>query len=188
MTELSDWVVSRPDAHALISPGGTRTFAELDANANRLAHALRSRGLVAGDAVALIAGNQPAFVETVYACQRAGYRLTPVNWHLTPDEASYIVNDCEAKALITTIDVAEVARGCLVEAPACKVTLVAGGDLRGFERFEHAIAGETDQPLPDPSPGTTMLYTSGTTGRPKGVHRPPGAATIRAVNVGDHKP
>ncbi len=137
--------------------------------------------------MALIAGNHPAFVETVYACQRAGYRLTPVNWHLTADEASYIVDDCEAKALIATIDVADVARGCLANAPACKVAIVAGGDVEGFERFEDALAGESDEPLPDPSPGSTMLYTSGTTGRPKGVHRPAGATTIRAVNVGGHE-
>jgi long-chain acyl-CoA synthetase len=133
--------------------------------------------------VALIAGNHPAFVETLYACQRAGYRLTPVNWHLTPDEASYIVDDCDAKALIATDDVANVAAGCLADAPACKVALVAGGDIDGFERVEDAIVAETDAPVPDPAPGTTMLYTSGTTGRPKGVHRPPGATTIRTVNI-----
>src|SRR5947209_11736910 len=187
MPDLSDWAQSTPTAPALIAPAGTRTFAELDANVNRLAHALRLRGLVAGDAVALIGGNHPAFVETLYACQRAGYRLTPVNWHLTSAEASYIVDDCEAKALIATIDVAAVARGCLVEAPACKVALVAGGDVDGFERFEDAMAAETDEPLADASSGSTMLYTSGTTGRPKGVHRPPGAATIRTVNVGGYR-
>ena len=109
MPDLTHWASVTPDVLALVTEDETRTFAELDANANRLARALRARGLVAGDAVALVAGNRPAFVETVYACQRAGYRLTTVNWHLTGDEASYIVNDCEARALIATDDVAAVA-------------------------------------------------------------------------------
>ncbi len=85
----------------MISAAGDRSFAELAANANRLARALGSRGLEPGDAVALLAPNQPVFVETYYACQRGGFRLTTVNWHLTPEEAGYIVDDCEAKALIT---------------------------------------------------------------------------------------
>jgi long-chain acyl-CoA synthetase len=172
MPELSHWAAITPDGPAIVSPGGTRTFGELDASANRLARVLRRRGLVAGDAVALIAGNQPVFAEVLYACLRAGYRLTPVNWHLTAEEATYIVGDCEAKALIATIDVAAVAGPCLAGAPACTVALVAGGDVHGFESLEDATAGEYDAPLPDPVPGRTMLYTSGTTGRPKGVNRP----------------
>src|SRR6516165_10458721 len=102
MPDLAEWAIRTPDEPAIVSPTGTRTFAELDANANRLARALRGRGLVPGDAVALLAGNRPVFVETVFACQRAGYRLTPVNWHLTAQEAAYVVDDCEAKALVTT--------------------------------------------------------------------------------------
>jgi long-chain acyl-CoA synthetase len=172
-----------PDALALVTEDETRTFAELDANANRLARALRARGVLAGDAVALVAGNRPAFVETVYACQRAGYRLTTVNWHLTGDEASYIVNDCEARALIATHDVAAVAASTFSGAPDCPVALVAGGTIDGFDSFEDALAAELDEPVPDPALGTTMLYTSGTTGRPKGVHRPPAAAGAPVVNI-----
>ena len=76
--------------------------------------------------------NQPLFVETVYACQRAGFRLTPINWHLTGDEASYIVDDCEAKALVTDAEL--VVRGAVrasPAAPACKVALVGGGRSTG---------------------------------------------------------
>src|SRR5262245_55714179 len=105
MPDLAEWARRTPDRIAVASPAGTRTFAELDANANRLAHALRARGLVPGDAVALLGGNRPEFVETWLACQRAGYRLTPVNWHLNADEAAYIVDDCEAKAVVATNDV-----------------------------------------------------------------------------------
>jgi long-chain acyl-CoA synthetase len=171
MKDLAHWAAERPDVAALISEWGDRTFAELDAAANRLARALRRRGLSPGDAVALVAGNRPIFVETVYACQRAGFRLTPVNWHLTGDEAAYIVTDCEAKALVATREQGELAAACLAGAPDCDVALVAGRAVAGFESAEEAMAAEDDAPLPAPAPGTTMLYTSGTTGRPKGVHR-----------------
>jgi long-chain acyl-CoA synthetase len=186
MPEISHWAAETPDARALVFPGGHRSFAELEADANRLARALRRRGLQPGDAVALIAGNRPIFVETVYACHRAGFRLTPVNWHLTGDEAAYIVADCEAKVLIATHDLAEVAVPSLAGAPTCRAALVAGGELDGFEAVEAAMAAEDDAPLPDPVPGTTMLYTSGTTGRPKGVHRPATSAAGR-VNLAGYR-
>src|SRR3954447_15955804 len=140
MADLAHWAAETPDAFAVIAESGTRTFAELDANVNRLSRALRSRGLAAGDAVALIAGNHPAFVETFVACIRAGFRLTPVNWHLTGDEASYIVADCEAKALVATADVAVVAAACLAGAPGCTVTLMASGAaVDGFDSYEDAL-------------------------------------------------
>jgi len=187
MPALADWVSRTPDQIAVMSPAGARTFAELDANANRLAHALRGRGLVAGDAVALLAGNHPVFVETVLACQRAGYRLTPVNWHLTAEEAAYIVDDCEAKALVTTGELVGVAAPARANARQCTVALVADGTCEGFEQFEQAIAVEPATALPDPEPGTTMLYTSGTTGRPKGVHRGAVAASgAVSVNLGGY--
>ena len=113
MPDLAHWAAASPDRAAIISDAGNRTFAELEGNANRLARALRNRGLVPGDAVALIANNTPAFVETVYACQRGGFRLTPVNFHLTGAEAAYIVDDCEAKALITAASLTDMARACL---------------------------------------------------------------------------
>ena len=187
MPDAQHWATATPDRPAIVSPDGDRTFAELNANANRLAHALRSRGLVAGDAVALIAGNRPAFVETFLACQRSGYRLTTVNWHLTGEEAAYIVDDCEAKALVATAEI-PMAADCLAHAPACQIALLDGADAGaehpGFERYEDALAAEPSTPIDDPSPGTTMLYTSGTTGRPKGVHRPP--VDTPTVNVGGY--
>ncbi len=184
MQDVTAWAAQRPDALAIITTTGTRTFAELDANANRLARALRARGLVAGDAVALLAPNQPVFVETVQACLRAGFRLTPVNWHLTGDEASYIVDDCEAKALVTSAELAGVAAPAFAQSPRCTVGLVADGELDGFESYEAALAAESADPLDDATPGSTMLYTSGTTGRPKGVYRPP--ARVAAVNLGGY--
>src|SRR5918994_837915 len=88
-----------PDRSALLAGGSiTRTFGELDARANQLVRALRRRGVGAVDAVALLCSNRAEFVEVLAATQRAGMRLTPVNWHLTAGEVGYIVDDCDAVA------------------------------------------------------------------------------------------
>jgi long-chain acyl-CoA synthetase len=183
---LSHWATLHPDSPAIISPTGDRSFAELNTNANRLARTLRRRGLGEGDAVALICTNRPEFAETVYAAQRAGFRLTPINWHLTGGEAAYIVSDCEAKALIADASIAEVAAGAVAGAGAdrCTVRLAAGGPIDGFDDYAEAIAAEDGSDLADPVLGANMLYTSGTTGRPKGVHRPGRVAMAGRAQAG----
>jgi long-chain acyl-CoA synthetase len=169
---LAWWARQPPARPAVISPWGTRTFAELNAKSNQLARALRHRGVAAKDALALISGNLPEFSEVAFAAQRAGLRLTPVNWHLTGDEAGYVVDNCESTALVADAKHAEVARIAASAAPRATVRLAIGGEIDGFESYEDAVAAEDDSDLDDPEPGSTMLYTSGTTGRPKGVDRP----------------
>jgi long-chain acyl-CoA synthetase len=179
---LTWWAERIPDKRAIVSDHGDRTFAELEANANRLVRALRSRGLGAGDAVALLCGNRPEFAEVVTACTRGGFRLTPINWHLTGEEAGYIADDCEAKVLIADDSVAGVALGALDVARAVKVKLAVGdAGIDGFESYADAIAAEDGSLVDEPTRGTQMLYTSGTTGRPKGVYRPPGAGIDSAT-------
>ena len=181
---LAWWAARQPERPALISAKGERSFAELNAGANRLARALRRRGLGEGDAVAVLLTNRPEFAEVVHACQRAGFRLTPVNWHLTGGEAAYIVANCEARALVTERALGEVARGALEGEARPAARLVLDGALGGFESYEAALEAEDGVDLDDPVLGTTMLYTSGTTGRPKGVHRDPsGSATVAQVNL-----
>ena len=91
------WAQVQPDRVAVYDPDGTaHSFAKINSNANKLARLLRSRGLKAGDAVALVCSNRAEFVETLAATLRAGMRITPVNWHLTADEIGYIIRDCEA--------------------------------------------------------------------------------------------
>ena len=178
---LAWWAQEIPDHKAIISERGDRTFAELNANANKLVRALRARGLGDGDAVALMCTNRPAFVEAWAACGRAGLRLTTINWHLTGEEAGYIVDDCEAKALIADSSLAEGAKVAAAAAPGCKVLLAIGGEIDSFESYEAAIGSESGENIDDPTPGSQMLYTSGTTGRPKGVYRPPVAAAAASA-------
>lgn len=180
-TKLAVWAALRPDAVAVVDPDGTEhAFATVDGNANRLARLLRARGLRAGDAVALIMSNRVEFVEVLAACLRAGLRLTPVNWHLTADEIGYIVHDCEARAVIAEAGRAPVA-AAMAQAPGVSVRLAVGGAIEGFEPYADAIADEDAGDLPDPTLGGTMMYTSGTTGRPKGVYRPVPAVVPQAL-------
>ncbi|HZT67755.1 MAG TPA: AMP-binding protein [Acidimicrobiales bacterium] len=165
-----------PERTAIISPAGDRTFAELNARANQLVRLLRRRGLARGSSVALLCSNRPEFVETYAACNRAGFRLTPINWHLQADEVSYIVTDCGAEALVADSRFSEVAAAAATASDGLVVKLSVGGDIPGFEPYEAAVAAEDDNDIDDPELGGTMLYTSGTTGRPKGVRRPPAGA------------
>jgi len=195
---LPSWWAGRiPDRTALITDYGNRTFSELNANSNRLVRALRSRGLKVGDSIALMCTNRPEFVEVASAAQRAGWRVTPINWHLTGEEAGYIVGNCEARAFIAAavlgdkvVDAAKFGtRGNAGGGDGDGdgdglVKLAVGGDLPGFERYEEAIAGLDPSDIADPTLGTQMLYTSWTTGRPKGVYRSGVAASaLAAVNL-----
>jgi long-chain acyl-CoA synthetase len=180
---LTWWAEQIPDRAAIVAPTGNRTFAELDRRANQLVRALRARGLAEGDGVTLLCTNRAEFAEVYYATQRAGLRLTPINWHLKRDEATYIVDDCQAKAIIADTPLAAVAQGAFEAAPTCTIGLAIGGPIPGFEDYEAALAPESDDELDDAVLGQTMLYTSGTTGRPKGVYRPTPAPTSPLVNL-----
>ncbi|HEY5334548.1 MAG TPA: AMP-binding protein [Mycobacteriales bacterium] len=168
-TLQSWWAQQIPDAPMVLSDRGNRTWAEMDSRANQLVRALRSRGVRTGDAIALICSNRPEFLEVVCAAQRSGLRLTPVNWHLTAAEAAYVVDDCEATALVVEDRFVAAAVGSLNPRLVARLSL---GDVEGFDDYEAAVSVESSDALPDPSLGSSMMYTSGTTGRPKGVSRP----------------
>lgn len=184
-----------PDHPALLTPHGDRTFGELNANVNRLVRYLRGQGLQAGDALALVCSNRPEFAEVYYACLRAGLRITPVNWHLTGEEMAYIVDDCEAKAVVADVLFAAAAREAVAAAPQVRVKLAVAGAIDGFTAYDDALAGQSADDIDDPVLGKGMLYTSGTTGRPKGVDRPPvtgrpdpGAITIAVAAAARQNP
>jgi len=164
------WAAVAPDRPAVVAPSGNRTFGQLDRAANQLVRVLRRHGLTEGDGVALLCSNRAEFVEVWAACQRAGLRLTAVNWHLTGDEAAYVVGDCEAKAFIAEASMADVARAAAAD--GARLRLAVGGEIDGFEPLYDTLESVPDDPVERPTLGTSMLYTSGTTGRPKGVARP----------------
>jgi long-chain acyl-CoA synthetase len=160
----------RPEATAVESRFGARSFAALDANANRLARLFRDAGLAPGDAVAVVSRNRPAFVETYLAALRSGMRFTPVNFHLTAEEAGYVVDNCEARVVVYEAGLPAAAEA-VAYAPHCHVRLAVGGAVEGFADYDSALGAFDGADLPDPVRGSQMLYTSGTTGRPKGVYR-----------------
>lgn len=167
------WADVQPNKVQIIEvpSGRTRTFKQVNDNANRLVRLMRNAGLKAGDSVALLCSNRAEFVEVLSACQRGGFRITPVNWHLKADEVSYIVSDCEAKALFAE---ARYPAG-QVAGDECKDLLLKvaiDGDVEGFVNYEEALAPLDASNITDPTLGNQMMYTSGTTGRPKGVYRP----------------
>jgi long-chain acyl-CoA synthetase len=160
-----------PGRMAVASPFGGRTFDELNARSNQLATALRERGLAPGDAVALLCSNRPEFAEVYVAALRSGLRLTPINWHLQADEMAYIIDNCEARAFVADARFAAQAAEAIRATPKASERLAVAGPIEGFESYDSALAGlSTDDPS-EPVLGGTMLYTSGTTGRPKGVFR-----------------
>ncbi|HUR76809.1 MAG TPA: AMP-binding protein [Acidimicrobiales bacterium] len=157
------------DRIAVYSEYGDRSFGELNANANRLVRVLRDAGAGYGDRVALLCRNRAEFVEVVAATARAGIWLTTVNWHLTPDEVNYVVDDCGAKALFVDATVPS-AEG-VAETAAAPLLVSIAGKLPRATQYEDLLAGVDGSDVEDPRRGSTMLYTSGTTGRPKGVFR-----------------
>jgi long-chain acyl-CoA synthetase len=163
-----------PDRVALVmEPSGeTRTYRQLDEASTRLAVLLRERGLGVGDHVAVMMENRPEFFEVTWACLRAGLYLTPVNWHLTADEAGYIISDCGATALVTSAALADVLADLGDHLAAVRTRLVVGGELDGFEAYRDAVDAQALGPIPDEREGTWMFYSSGTTGRPKGILPP----------------
>ncbi|MDG2002970.1 MAG: AMP-binding protein [Novosphingobium sp.] len=163
---------SQPDKLAVIRPatGESLTYAQLNARSNQLAHLLYDKGLRRGDHVAYYLENCLTIFEVLWACQRSGLYYTPINFHLAAGEAAYIVDNCDAQVLVASAQVegsAELGR----LATRCSLKLAVGGDIEGFDSFEQAIADKPGTNLAAELLGGMMIYSSGTTGRPKGIKR-----------------
>jgi len=160
-----------PQRPAILSPLGERSFGELDRQANRIVRHWRESGLGPGDCVALLCSNRPEFAEVMVAAMRSGIVLVPLNWHLPADDVAYVVEDCEARALVVEGRFAAAAKRAAERGPRLRSRLAIGGGIEGFEDYEAALAALSAEPIDAPCLGRFMLYTSGTTGRPKGVVR-----------------
>ena len=172
----------RPDHPAVImaGTGQTMTYREMDEAANRFAHLLRAHGLGEGDAFAVLLENRIDYFTIIWGSQRAGTLLVPISTRLTVPEIAYIVADAGAKLLITSTQFDETIAGVRAELPDL-VVLTADG--AGADNFASALAAHPADPIAEPAPGLVMLYSSGTTGRPKGIRPAPPAERDIAAPV-----
>jgi acyl-CoA synthetase (AMP-forming)/AMP-acid ligase II len=166
-----------PDKAAVVeaATGRVRTYAELEDRSARVAHVLAAAGIAEGGRVAALLGNELEYFDVAWATQRSGLYLTPVNWHLTANEAGYIIGDCEAQALVTSPSLIDLAGPGLdqLRPPALRLaTGDTGSTPAGFDALEAALAASSAEPLRPEMEGSLMFYSSGTTGRPKGIRRP----------------
>ena len=162
-----------PGRTALVDPDGREvTYGELTAKANRYARGLQALGLEPGDAVVVLQPNGDELIAAYFAAIQAGLYVVMVNWHLVGPEVAYILSDSGAKAFLAHERFAEVAIAAADEAALPDSARYAVGDVPGFHRIEELGAGEGDGRPERRTAGSPMLYTSGTTGRPKGVRRP----------------
>ena len=171
-----------PDKPALIMAGSGRTisFAQLESGSNRGAQLLRRLGLRPADPIAVMMENHPLFFEVYWAAQRAGLYFTPISTHLTAEEAAYIANDCGARVLVASPSVAEAASRLPQLAPGVEHFLSIG-ELPGYRSWQQEAAAMPDLPIADEVGGHNMMYSSGTTGRPKGVKVPFASNPITAI-------
>lgn len=159
-------------AYVMASSGLTVTFGELEKESNQIAHLFRQLGLQRGDNIAICLENHPAFFKICWGAQRSGLYFTAISYRLQPEEVEYIVNDCGAKAMITSSMLTDTFNGfkdSLINNPTC---YMLDGVVEGAEAFESAYQGMPTLQLEDQSYGQSLLYSSGTTGRPKGVQKP----------------
>ena len=171
-------IADRGSEIALVDETHSVTWAELDERVNRLVNGLRSHGLVTGDTIAVIAGNQCEWFEIAMACAHGGWTYVPVNWHWVADELAYVYADAEAKAMIVDQRFDATVSASLKDDRAKNLSLVVGigttsdaavrNDSR-FIDFETVLASASADEPADQMLGGPMFYTSGTTGRPKGV-------------------
>lgn len=173
--QIRDTAVATPDKPAIIMyPSGTVvTFGELEARANRLAHLFRDAGLLEGDAVAILMENNEHMHAVMWAARRAGLYYVPINTHLTAAEAAYIIDNSQAKAVVGSGKLKDTLAGLGAELPngLPPVLLIADGQLDGWQSYPECVAGQPDTPIGDEIEGDLLQYSSGTTGRPKGIKR-----------------
>ena len=173
MMFLADHALRTPDKPAIISAttGSRLSYRELDERSNRFAQYLFALGLRRGEHIAIVMENNLRYMEVCWAAVRSGLLIAPVNRYLTTDEAAYIVADSGARVVVSSAAMRELAAGLTDLMPGCERRLMVDGTVDGWEAYEDAVAAHPALPLADEWLGSTMFYSSGTTGRPKGIIR-----------------
>ncbi len=192
MPAIGFWKVAaeRPQASAIVNAEGeTTTFAELEKRVNQLSHGLLQLGLNKGDAVAMVMANENAFLELLLATSQIGLYLIPINYHLTAPEIAYILENCEAQVCVSGASFIEACESAVAQNQFPQDRFFAMQGAGGVQDYEILLAGQCDTRPETRSAGQLMLYTSGTTGRPKGVRRPlmdadPDQAAMMAGMIG----
>lgn len=167
------WATIKPHTDAVVdaTSGAKLSWQELDQRSNQVAQLLYARGLRPGDHISLLMQNDLAFFEIAWGAYRSGLYITCINRYLTAEEAAYIVNDSNSKALFTA-DVLTIAADLPELTPACDERFITGTTVSGYESYALALADQPKAPLAEEPAGDAMLYSSGTTGQPKGIKRP----------------
>jgi long-chain acyl-CoA synthetase len=165
------FAATSPDRKAVImaETGEGLTYRELEDGSIRLARTLHEHGLRRGDVVALLSDNHPRVFEVYWAAQRAGLLVTAVNHHLSAEEAAYIIDDCGARALVVSAAKDELASAIVDATPNVTLRLAFGGAVPGHRDYDEVVGAQSAEPMADQPRGGDMLYSSGTTGRPKGI-------------------
>jgi long-chain acyl-CoA synthetase len=173
MSHPSHHARTHPDkiAYRMASSDDAISYRELDARSNQGAHVFRSLGLGPGAHIALLMENRLEFMEICWAAQRSGVYYTAISSYLTRDEVAYIIADCGARVVITSLKHGEVLDGLDRDAPGAPALYMVDEPQPGFRSWSEALAAQPETPIADEVGGLDMLYSSGTTGRPKGIKR-----------------
>jgi long-chain acyl-CoA synthetase len=186
MTEIGFWKFAQenPSQLAVVEPNERLvTAGELVASANKIVHGLRAMGLQAGDSIATVLPNSAAMYEVFMAAAQAGWRVAPINWHLTPSEIAYIIQDSEAKAIFCSEQVAAICKEAANSLKFPDNARFSIGTIEGFRPYEELMEGQSATLPSNRAAGGPMTYTSGTTGKPKGVRRKVGHALPEQIST-----
>lgn len=175
---------THPDkpAYVMAASGEVVTYRQLEERSNRIAQFFRAEGLKTGDHIAMMVENSPRFFEICWAAQRAGLYYTAMSTRLTVGEAAFIIADCGAKLVIGSAALAETAAALPAEAPQVTKWFMVGGTIPGYRSLEEAALAMPASRIADEASGLDMLYSSGTTGRPKGIKNPLEPVPIETPN------
>lgn len=167
------WATLKPKTPAVIdaASGERLTWQQLNEQSNKVAQLLSQLGLGVGDHVSIFMENTLDFFPIAWGVMRSGMYLTCINRYLTPDEAAYIVEDSTSRVIFASAALAQ-SEALTPLIPGCPSRFAVGGDIAGFEDYAATVSKQPTTPIADERAGDTMLYSSGTTGRPKGIKRP----------------